>query len=183
MKGFPGVANYQKYCRKEVIDKGYILMNPVTGHRAHIEDWDNIWKKIRDFTRQPGWWEEYQRMKFTEPYSKEVHYLGQWNKFKSDIEKASINYRIQNRGAMAFKLSAILFFKWIVKNNYQNIVKICIPVHDEINCEAPENIAEEVALILQQCMEKGAKPFCTRLPLSTDISRLKDGTLPTYWIH
>ena len=99
MKGFPGVAKYQAYCRKEVIDKGYILMNPVTGHRAHLEDWDNIWKKIRDFTRQPGWWEEYQRLKYLEPYSKEVHYLGQWNRIKSDFEKASINYRIQNRGA------------------------------------------------------------------------------------
>ena len=40
----------------------------------------------------------------------------------------------------------------------------------EFNIEAPEDIAEEVAIILQKCMEQGAKPFCTRLPLSTDIS-------------
>ena len=53
----------------------------------------------------------------------------------------------------------------------------------EFNIEAPEEIAEEVALILQRCMEEGAKPFCTRLPLSSDISRLEDGSLPTYWIH
>jgi len=183
MEGFPGVAKYQEYCKKEVINKGYILMNPVTGHRAHIEDWDNIWKKIRDFTRQPGWWEEYQRMKFTEPYSKEVHYLSQWNKNKSDFEKASVNYRIQNRGAMATKLSGILFFKWIVQNNLQNIVKICLQVHDEYNCECPKDMAEEVASVLQKCMEKGAKPFCTRLPLSSGLSRLKDGTIPNYWIH
>ena len=183
MKGFPGVEKYQKYCRKEVIDKGYILMNPVTGHRAHIEDWNNKWVKIRNFTRQPGWWEEYQRMKFTEPYSKEVHWLGQWNRNKSDFEKASINYRIQNRGAMCTKLSGILLFKWIVKNNLQNIVKICLQVHDEWNLECPKEMAEEVASILQQCMEKGAKPFCTRLPLSSDLSRLKDGSIPNYWLH
>lgn len=84
---------------------------------------------------------------------------------------------------MCFKLSSILLFKWIIKNNYQNIVKICIPVHDELNLEAPDSIAEEVALVLQKCMEKGATPFCTRLPLSTDISRLPSGELPTYWIH
>ena len=71
----------------------------------------------------------------------------------------------------------------IVKNNLQNKVKICIPVHDEYNIEAPEEIAEKVALVLQKCMEKGAKPFCTRLPLSTDIARLDDGNLPDYWIH
>ena len=183
MDGFPGVKKYQDYCRKEVIKKGYILMNPVTGHRAHIEDWDNRWKKVRDFTWSPNFWEEFNRMKREDPYSKEVYWINQWRRKKSDLEKASINYRIQNRGACCFKLSAILFFKWIIKNNYQNIVKICIPVHDEVNCEAPDNIAEEVALTLQQCMEKGARPFCTRLPLSTDISRLPNGELPTYWVH
>ena len=183
MKGFPGVAKYQKYCRKEVIDKGYILMNPVTGHRAHLDDWDNKWKKIRDFTRQPGYWEEYQRMKLIDPYSKEVYWIGQWRKVKSDFEKASINYRIQNRGACCTKLAGILLFRWIVKNNYQNVVKICLQVHDEYNLECPEDMAEEVALVLQQCMEKAAKPFCTRLPLSSDLSRLKDGSIPNYWLH
>lgn len=183
MKGFPGVKKYQDYCRKEVIKKGYILMNPVTKHRAHIEDWDNRWKKIRDFTWSPNFWEEFNRMKKYDPYSKEVYWVNQWRRKKAELEKASINYRIQDRGAMCFKLSCILLFKWIIKHNYQNIVKICIPVHDELNLEAPDNIAEEVALVLQQCMEKGAKPFCTRLPLSTDISRLPNGELPNYWIH
>ena len=183
MKGFPGVKKYQDYCRKEVIKKGYILMNPVTGHRAHIEDWDNRWKQIRDFTWSPNFWEEFNKMKKYDPYSKEVYWINQWRRKKSELEKASINYRIQNRGAMCFKLSSILLFKWIIKNNYQNIVKICIPVHDELNLEAPDSIAEEVALVLQQCMEKGAKPFCTRLPLSTDISRLPNGELPTFWVH
>ena len=48
------------------------------------------------------------------------------------FEKQSINYRIQNRGAMCSKYAGILLFKWIVKNHLQNIVKICIPVHDKI---------------------------------------------------
>ena len=183
MKGFPGVKKYQDYCRKAVIRDGYILMNPVTGHRAHIEDWDNRWKKLRDFTSQPGFYEEFNRMKREDPYSKEVYWIRQWFKKKSDIEKQSINYRIQNRGAMCFKLSGILLFKWIVKNNYQNIVKLCVPAHDEWDCECPANMAEEFALVLQQCMEKGAKPFCTRLPLSSDLSRLKDGSIPNYWLH
>lgn len=183
MEGFPGVKKYQDYCKKDVIEKGYILMNPVTGHRAHLEDWDNIWKKIRDFTRKPGYWETYQEMKFNDPYSKEVHYIGQWGKTKADFEKASVNYRIQNRGAMATKLSGIYLFKWILKNNLQGIVKICLQVHDEYNCECPANMAEDFAKILQQCMEKGARPFCTRLPLSSGLSRLKDGSIPNYWVH
>lgn len=38
MDSFPGIKVYQDYCRREVMRKGYILMNPVLGHRAHIYD-------------------------------------------------------------------------------------------------------------------------------------------------
>ena len=183
MKGFPGVKKYQDYCRKAVVRDGYILMNPVTGHRCHIPDWDNKWVHIKNNMAAPEFWENYGYMKKYDPYCEEMMEIKQYFRIKSDLEKASINYRIQNRGAMCFKLSGILLFKWIIEHNLQNKVKICIPVHDEFNIEAPEDIAEEVALILQKCMEKGAKPFCTRLPLSTDISRLDDGSLPDYWIH
>ena len=158
-------------------------MNPITGHRAHIPDWDNKWKIIRDKMSSPGFWEYYKQLKYEDPYGEEIKEIRDYFKFKADFENKSINYRIQNRGSMCYKVSTILFFNWIVQNNYQNIVKICIPAHDENNVEAPESIAEETALILQKCMEKGAKPFCSKLPLSTDISRLPNEELPTFWIH
>ena len=183
MQGFSGVAKYQAYCRKAVVRDGYILMNPITGHRAHIPDWDNKWSKIQHNMGAPEFWENYNYLKKYDPYNEEVLEIKQFFRVKSDIEKQSINYRIQNRGAMCSKLAGVLFFKWIVKKNLQNKVKICIPVHDEYNVEAPEEIAEEVAQVLRKCMEKGAKPFCTRLPLSTDIARLDNGELPDYWIH
>ena len=183
MKGFPGVKKYQDYCRKAVIRDGYILMNPVTGHRAHIEGWEEIWKPIKQKMEEPGFWEYYKILKSEDPYGEEVQEIRNYFRKKSDLEKQSINYRIQNRGAMCTKLGGILLFKWIIKNNYQNKVKICIQVHDEWNLEAPIELGEEVATILQKCMEKGAKPFCTRLPLSTDISRLSNGELPNYWVH
>lgn len=183
MKGFAGVAKYQKYCRQAVIRDGYILMNPITGHRAHIPNWENKWSKIKNNMNAPEFWENYNYMKRYDSYNDEYLEIKQYFRIKSDIEKQSINYRIQNRGAMCSKLAGILLFRWIVRNNLQNIIKICIPVHDEYNIEAPEDMAEEVALVLQKCMEKGAQPFCTRLPLSTDIARLDNGELPDYWIH
>lgn len=183
MKGFAGVAKYQKYCRQAVIRDGYILMNPITGHRAHIPNWENKWSKIKNNMNTPEFWENYNYMKRYDSYNDEYLEIKQYFRIKSDIEKQSINYRIQNRGAMCSKLAGILLFRWIVRNNLQNIIKICIPVHDEYNIEAPEDMAEEVALVLQKCMEKGAQPFCTRLPLSTDIARLDNGELPDYWIH
>ena len=132
MQGFSGVAKYQAYCRKAVVRDGYILMNPITGHRAHIPDWDNKWSKIQHNMGAPEFWENYNYLKKYDPYCDEVMETKQYFRIKSDIEKQSINYRIQNRGAMCSKLAGVLFFKWIVKKNLQNKVKICIPVHDKI---------------------------------------------------
>lgn len=77
----------------------------------------------------------------------------------------------------------IYFFKWIKQNNLINKVKICVTPYDEINCEAPAEIAEETAQKLYDCMVRAGKLFCTRCHLDADISRLPDGTLPNFWIH
>ena len=74
-------------------------------------------------------------------------------------------------------------FNWVVKNGLFGKVKFCIPAHDEFNIEAPEEIAEEVANKLYEYMVKAGKFICKIVPLDAEVSRLKDGTLPTYWIH
>ena len=44
MAKFTGIKKYQDYCRAAVMKNGYILMNPVTKHRAHIYDYPEIEK-------------------------------------------------------------------------------------------------------------------------------------------
>ena len=58
-----------------------------------------------------------------------------------------------------------------------------VVAHDEIDLDCPIEIAEEVAAKLVECMEEGGKYFCTRTKLSAEVSRLPDGSLPTYWVH
>ena len=53
----------------------------------------------------------------------------------------------------------------------------------EINCESPEDKAEEVASALYNIMIDAGAFFVKRCKLDADMSRLPDGTLPTYWIH
>lgn len=53
----------------------------------------------------------------------------------------------------------------------------------EINCEAPEDIAEEVADALYNIMVGAGAFFVKRCKLDAEVSRDKDGNLPTYWIH
>ena len=176
MKGFPGMEAYQKYCKKDVMERGYIQMNNVTGAKAFAYDWDRL-SQVQEEMKDPNFWSTYKK----DPILKEEY--NYYKKRKAELGKQSVNYRIQNRGAGCFKLASMLMFKWVVDNNLLGKVKFCIPVHDEWNIEAPDDIAQDVAKVLLKCMEKGAKPFCDKLPLPGDLSTLKDGTLPNYWIH
>ena len=58
-----------------------------------------------------------------------------------------------------------------------------VPAHDEANLEAPESISEEVANKLSECMVKAGKFICKTVPLEVEVSRNKDKSLPTCWVH
>lgn len=176
MKGFPGVKRYQDYCRMAVLRDGYILMNPQTGHRCHIPDWEFM-ERMKANIQDREFWSYYKEMKRDAPDCDTVRNVKEFFKIKSDLEKNSINYRIQNRGAMCFKLSSIKLFNWIRANNYLNIVKMCVPVHDEFNLECPEGMAEEVADVLVKCMVAGGKPFCKNVYLGADVG------IYNHWVH
>lgn len=74
---------------------------------------------------------------------------------------------------MCLRVTLVNFFNWIVDNGLFDVVKITIPPYDEVNCEAPVEIADEVALKLHEIMKKAGAYFCTRCVLDADLSRLK----------
>lgn len=182
MSGFKGLKAYQDFRRKDWWDKGYILLNPITGHKAYIYDWESL-KQDQESFKELNFWEHYRDMKKNDPQCYTVEKVRHFFKRKSASEKQSINYPIQATGSMCLRLSLIHFFYYLRDNNLLGIVKICVCPYDEINCEAPESIAEDIAKVLYDCMVKAGSYFCTRCKLDADISRLKDNSLPTYWIH
>lgn len=180
-KGFPGVAAYQSYQRKIVMQLGYINTCPEVGFRAHIYDFEDLDAIQKQFN--PEFWAKYRTLKASNPSDPLVEEVKHYFKRKSASERQSINYPIQSRGSAIFKIAAVNLFKWVVDNGLFGVVKFCIPAHDEFNIEAPEDIAEEVADKLHECMVKAGKFICRIVPLEAEVSRLKDGSLPTYWIH
>ena len=42
MSGFKGLKKYQDFRRKDWFDKGYILLSPITGHKAYIYDYQEF---------------------------------------------------------------------------------------------------------------------------------------------
>ena len=182
MSGFSGLAKYQEYCRKIVMEKGYILLNPISKYRAHIYDFESL-RSMQEKMQDREFWKYYREMKRESPNCDTVQEVRDFFKKKGECERNSINYRIQHTGALCYKVSMIYFFKWIIENNLFNKVLITITPYDEINCEAPIEIAEKVATRLHAIMVRAGEIFCTRCKLDADISRCKDGTLPNYWIH
>ena len=177
MKGFSGVKKYQDFCRKDVMQKGYILLNPISGHKCFIHDFTEI-KNAQQRFSSPDWsWEEYRKKKEADPFDEDVKAVRDYFKRKSAVEKDSINYRIQGTGALCFKLASIYMFDYLKKNNLLFKVKYCIPVHDEINLEAPEEIAEEIAKVLVEKMAKAGNFFCKKVELGADY------TIAKHWIH
>ena len=90
MKGFAGLKRYQDFRRKDWFNKGYILLNPKTGHKAYIYDYDKLledkkWMSTLD-------WAYYREMKKTCPECDTVQRVRHFFKRKSSSEKQSINY-------------------------------------------------------------------------------------------
>lgn len=176
MDKFSGIRTYQEYCRKEVMDKGYILMDPILKHRAHIYDAEWL-KSMEEKFNDSSFWQYYNEMKKSYPSCDTVLSVKKYFKRKSDIEKKSINYRIQHRGACAFKLAMIKLFNWIKSNNLLDVVLICVTPYDEINLECPKDMASSVADILVKCMVEGGKPFCPKVFLGADVE------IADHWVH
>ena len=181
MSGFKGIKKYQDFCRKDVMQKGYILLNPLTGHKAFIYDFEELKDIQSKFNSE--FWDYYRQMKKEAPDCDTVSRVRHYFKRKSTSEKQSINYRIQGTGSMCLRVSLINFFEYLRYNNLLFKVFIMIIPYDEINCEAPKDIAEDIANVLYECMVKAGSYFCTRCKLDAEVSRLNDGSLPTYWIH
>ena len=89
-KGFKGVAAYQAYQRKVVMQLGYINTCPEIGYRAYIYDYDKLKATQNKFNKD--FWDTYRRLKATDPTNSIVEEVRYYFKRKSASERQSINY-------------------------------------------------------------------------------------------
>lgn len=129
-KGFKGVAAYQAYQRKIVMQLGYINTCPEVGYRAYIYDYDKLKETQDKFCKE--FWDKYRVLKVNDPTNPIVEEVRHYFKRKSASERQSINYPIQSRGSAIFKICAVNLFNWVVDNGLFGKVKFCIPAHDKL---------------------------------------------------
>ena len=89
-KGFKGVAAYQAYQRKIVMQLGYINTCPEVGYRTYIYDYDELKATQDKFSKD--FWDTYRRLKVADPTNPIVEEVKHYFKRKSASERQSINY-------------------------------------------------------------------------------------------
>lgn len=213
-KRFNGIASYFKVQKRDMWNRGYILISKVTGLRAYIydypilkgierrkngmEDFWDIYKAAKDSGRviseiPPSVMQEIAK-KFAQGvpieeiavrYSYKVKKAGKveerfidinretvyvsvmkhlWKR-KSASDNQSCNYPSQGTAAAMTKIAGIRYFNHLVNDGL--IFKVLIPndVHDEYLIEPPEEIAEQEARKLSECMEYAANIFCKKVSI------------------
>lgn len=213
-KRFNGIASYFKVQKRDMWNRGYILISKITGLRAYIydypilkgierrkngmEDFWDIYKAAKDSGRviseiPPSVMQEIAK-KFAQGvpieeiavrYSYKVKKAGKveerfidinretvyvsvmkhlWKR-KSASDNQSCNYPSQGTAAAMTKIAGIRYFNHLVNDGL--IFKVLIPndVHDEYLIEPPEEIAEQEAKKLSECMEYAANIFCKKVSI------------------
>lgn len=213
-KRFNGIASYFKVQKRDMWNRGYILISKITGLRAYIydypilkgierrkngvEDFWDIYKAARDSGRviseiPPSVMQEIAK-KFAQGvpieeiavrYSYKVKKAGKveerfidinretvyvsvmkhlWKR-KSASDNQSCNYPSQGTAAAMTKIAGIRYFNHLVNDGL--IFKVLIPndVHDEYLIEPPEEITEQEAKKLSECMEYAAAIFCKKVTI------------------
>ena len=183
-RGFPGIANYQDTQKAFVNRNGYIILNELTRARAFIYDFDELKKLESSFTKE--FWNRYRDIPKNEnkkkvPRNQEesvmCNNVRHYFKRKSESERQSIDYKCQGSGAVMWKLACIFLWKYVIEHELVFKVKFVVPVHDEINIECPDSIAEEMTLVLKDCMLRAGTYFCKRVKMPADAEVGK------CWIH
>lgn len=132
---------------KETLANGYILTDEVLKAKTFIEDID----KIREFQKN-----------YDSLSDADRKWLG---KTKGEIRRMSQNYPIQGTAACMTKYATRLIREYFLKEKIDAyLVNV---VHDEIDIEAREDIAELVAKRCSELMLEAGRKFCS-LPMKVD---------------
>jgi len=172
-KAFIGMSSFAKRGSKFVRSHGYILINPITGHKMYWWDWDK-WKKEQESYTQ-DFWEEYRQYHkgtgddIALQVRKHFQVAGKY-------DRLARNSVTQGTGAIIMKTALSMLFQWIMQNNLFGKVHICASVHDEICCDYPENVSE-FPNILESIMERAAAKYCKSLPIPAEAE------VGDHWIH
>lgn len=172
--GFKGIATFKEKGSKFVRSHGYVLMNPITGHKMYWWDWKH-WKEVQEsFTSE--FWDNYKCL-HKGTGDKVEQEVKQHFKAASKWDRMALNAPTQNTGVDILKTAATDLFNWIVDNGYFGKILLCALVHDEQLLEFPKNLKDTFPKLLEEIMLKAAAKFCKSVPIPAEAE------VSDHWVH
>ena len=175
LNGMSGLKAFKEKWSKFVLDNGYMIIMPQTGHKAYWHDWEH-WKDVQSsYTKE--FWDNYKMYhKGTgDDVCKEVK---QHFQAKSKwCDRMSLNLPTQGGGAIVLKEAATALYKWIIDNGYWGKILFVNFTHDEINSEFPEELKDIYPDIVAKFMQEAAAKYYHKLPIPASAE------VGTCWIH
>lgn len=175
LNGMTGLKSFKDKWSKFVLNNGYMVIMPQTGHRGYWHDWKH-WKEVQaSYTAE--FWEEYKQFHkgtgdaVCEEVRKHFKAKSKW------CDRMSLNLPTQGGGAVVLKDACITWFNWVVDNGYFRKVLLVNLTHDEINTEFPEELKDFYPNMMADIMQKSAAKYYHKLPIpaSAEVGKC--------WIH
>lgn len=152
-KAFPGLHDYFTKTINAALARGYILIDEVTKRKFYFAEFSKY---------------------------KRAQYIGDTktlNQLEGKMSRTAMNYPIQGESGSITKYASVLLYDWIKENDYFDKIKLVLLVHDEINLEVSEDVADLAAEKLSYFMEAAGQVWCKRVPLKATA------VIGTYWAH
>lgn len=172
--GFKGSAIFAKKGSKFVRANGYVLMNPITGHKMYWYDW-RLWKEEQD-SYDSAFWEEYKQYHKGTGDMVEQEVKAHF-KVASKWDRMARNAPTQGTCAIMLKTSQINLFNWVVDNGKFGIYLLCGLIHDECLWECPKEEAKTFSKRIENEMFDTAAKFCKSLPIPAEAE------INDHWVH
>lgn len=171
---FKGIKQFKECGSRAVRQNGYVLINPITGHKMYWWDWQQWKEEQQKYT--PEFWDEYKMYhKGTgDEIAKKVKHHFQ---VQSKYDRMALNAPTQGTGAIIIKTAAINLLYWIVNNNLFGKVKLCAMVHDELLVEFPDSLKDTFPHILEDIMFNAAAFYCKKVPIPAEAE------VSDHWVH
>lgn len=173
LNGMKGLKSFKTKWSKFVLEHGYMIILPQTGHKSYWHDW-NHWVQV---SKDREFWDDY-RLNHKGTGDEVCRKVKEHFQAKSKwCDRMSLNLPTQGGGAVVLKEAATTLYKWVIDNGYWGKILFVNFTHDEINSEFPEDLKDTYPKIVSQIMQDAAAKYYHKLPIPAVPE------VGSHWIH